>query len=130
MKECTCKGYNLKTRKIEQFIDGAFWRNDHPMENVSKANVEIIVEALMKVYHKDYCIYSINLEPFSSDGMSIQMKLDVLDNWKEEKINSNIETQLCSSLNNIIEVLGKPTNVFESGDSFYAEWTRNMVVWF
>ena len=129
MKRCPYKSFNQKTSKVEQFINDTFRKKNHPMKDVSSVNVKILASALMDAYHKEYCIDFIDLLS-ASTGIMIEMKLDALDDWKDEEMNHSTKDWLYKSLKNIIEVLGNPTEVFESEGSFYAEWTRNIVTWF
>ena len=130
MKKISCKCFNQETRKVEQFINNEFWKDVHPMQDISSTNVKIITRALMEVHSKDYCIDHIDLTPFSSDGLIIEMKIDVLDDWKGKEADYNFKQRLYAFLADVVEVLGKPTHIFKADKSFYAEWTRNMVTWF
>ena len=124
----SCQSYNAKTHEVEKIIDGMFWKKDRPLKDVSTKNVKVIISALMTEYHKEYSMNDIDLSLYTDNGLSVYMKLDALDDNAE--LNHSTKDWLFRSLKNIVEVIGKPHAIFQSGEHFYALWQRNIVVWF
>ena len=125
----TCWGCSPKTREIKEFISNCIHKKEHPMVSVSTKNVKLIAEALFKKLNRNYCISDIDLSPFVNDGgVKIVVQLEPLDDWSTEGQYS--KKWLYKHLKDTIDVLGKPTDIVESDDKYYAVWARNMVVWF
>lgn len=129
IKEPIWYGCNARTIEIEKFISCSFYKNEHPMRSISTENVKILAKALFERYQKKYCISDICLAPlYVENGCSIIQQLEPLDDWNVE---GNYDAHwLHHHLKEIIDVLGKPTDVVESDGKYYARWIRNMVVWF
>lgn len=129
IQKLTCWGYNPKTEEIKKFIDSAFYKKEHPMMSISTKNVKLIAEALFEKLERNYCISDIDLSPLmNDDGIRIAAQLEPLDDWATEGQYS--KDWLYRHLKDTIDVLGKPVDIVESENRYYAVWTRNMVVWF
>lgn len=129
INKLTCWGSNPKTKEIERFLDNCIYKPEHPMMSVSTKNVKLIAKALFEKLNRNYCISDIDLSPFVDDGgVKIVVQLDPLNDWATEEQYS--KDWLYRHLKDVIDVLGKPTEIVESGDKYYAVWVRNIVVWF
>lgn len=127
--ELTCWGCTPKTREIKEFLSSCTYKKEHPMMSVSTKNVKLIAEALFEKLNRNYCISDIDLRPLmNDDGVKIVVQLEPLDDWSTEGQYS--KNWLYRHLKDTIDVFGKPTDIVESNDKYYAVWTRNMVVWF
>lgn len=132
MERLTVYSYNNQTRTIEEFIKSSSWRHSehHPMQKVSTENVRVIVDAIMKHYGRDYEMHPIYIELLSDCGLSVTMKLDALDNWDGKKLSYDTKLNLHSNISYIADALGLPNSVIYSNGHYYAQWIRNMVLWF
>lgn len=129
IRALTCWGYTPKTNEIEKFLSNCIFKKEHPMMSISTKNVKLIAELLLEKLKRNYCISDIDLSPLINDGgVKIVVQLEPLDDWSTEGQYS--KNWLYRNLKDIIDVLGQPTDIVESGDKYYAVWTRNMVVWF
>ena len=130
MEKITCYGCSPQTREIEKFIKNTFYKPEHPMASISTENVEIIADALFKKYQRNYSIEVIDTAGLLvEDGCIITTQLEPLDDW-DGKEGTFEKKWLYLHLDNIIDVLGKPTSVIEAGGKYYARWTRNIITWF